>query len=177
MCQKKKRIRKVRPDLRIIISSATIEAQLFVDYFNDEEGGGGFEQRKHSSAQPDDPTGRGGPPPRKKSRWDIEPRAAAAATMVRLEGKAYPVEICYLESPTNDVVLTAVETVFDIHLKVREAPQNSAFSTPSSAKTDLAKNCTTAPARRHSGVPDGTRRDRSMSANDFRLLAQVILFL
>jgi len=39
--------------------------------------------------------------------------------MVRLEGKAYPVEVCYLNEATNDVVLKAVETVFDIHLKVR----------------------------------------------------------
>lgn len=40
------------------------------------------------------------------------------AVMVRLEGKSFPVEVCYLEKPTNDVVLKAVETVFDIHLKV-----------------------------------------------------------
>lgn len=38
--------------------------------------------------------------------------------MVRLEGRAFPVEIAYLEEPTNDVVGKAVETLYDIHLKV-----------------------------------------------------------
>lgn len=42
--------------------------------------------------------------------------------MVRLEGRAFPVEIAYLEEPTNDVVMKAVETVFDIHLKVSPLP-------------------------------------------------------
>jgi ATP-dependent RNA helicase DDX35 len=55
----------------------------------------------------------------KKSRWDKQEKAPKDdAVMVRLEGRAYPVEIAYLEEPTADVVLKAVETVFDIHLKV-----------------------------------------------------------
>jgi len=62
-------------------------------------------------------------PPQKKSRWDKKEKLAPIkkdeAVMVRLEGKAYPVEVCYLNEATNDVVLKAVETVFDIHLKVR----------------------------------------------------------
>ncbi|GAA6021662.1 hypothetical protein JCM11491_001350 [Sporobolomyces phaffii] len=108
-----KKIRKVRPELRIIISSATIEAQLFVDYFNS------------STTSPrgasDGAAGREAEPPRKKSRWDKKEKVTTTArddaVMVRLEGKAFPVEICYLDEPTNDVVLKAVETVFDIHLK------------------------------------------------------------
>lgn len=60
------------------------------------------------------------PPPSKKSRWDKQEKAPKAeAVMVRLEGRAYPVEIAYLEEATADVVLKVVETVFDIHLKVR----------------------------------------------------------
>lgn len=49
------------------------------------------------------------------------------AVMVRLEGRTFPVEIAYLDDPTNDVVGKAVETVYDIHLKVRRL---SPFSAP-----------------------------------------------
>ncbi|GAA5970073.1 hypothetical protein JCM11641_000256 [Rhodosporidiobolus odoratus] len=98
-----KKIRRVRPSLRIIISSATIEAQSFVDFFNEDE------PRKDA------------PPPAKKSRWDKKekekPPKPDDAVMVRLEGRAFPVEIAYLDEPTNDVVTKAVETVYDIHLK------------------------------------------------------------
>ncbi|GAA5876533.1 hypothetical protein JCM8547_009418 [Rhodosporidiobolus lusitaniae] len=103
-----KKIRRVRPSLRIIISSATIEAQSFVDFFN-------TTSTSSSSHLPSD-----APPPAKKSRWDKKEKEKAPvdeAVMVRLEGRAFPVEIAYLEEPTNDVVLSAVETVFDIHLK------------------------------------------------------------
>jgi len=100
------RIRKVRPELRIIISSATIEAQQFVDFFNTTN------SLPPSSSDSDRPT--------KRSRWDKREKEVVKrdeAVMVRLEGKSFPVEVCYLEKPTNDVVLKAVETVFDIHLK------------------------------------------------------------
>ncbi|GAA6026849.1 hypothetical protein JCM8097_005905 [Rhodosporidiobolus ruineniae] len=107
-----KKIRRVRPSLRIIISSATIEAQSFVDFFNDTS----------SSFKPSSSSTTGdGQPPAKKSRWDKKEKEKLPdpdeAVMVRLEGKAYPVEIAYLEEPTNDVVMKAVETVYDIHLK------------------------------------------------------------
>lgn len=62
------------------------------------------------------------PPPAKKSRWDKKEKEEPKldeAVMVRLEGKAFPVEIAYLEEPTSDIVMKVVETVFDIHLKVR----------------------------------------------------------
>ncbi|GAA5900695.1 uncharacterized protein JCM6883_002924 [Sporobolomyces salmoneus] len=115
-----KKIRKIRPELRIIISSATIEAQLFVDYFNDStstsEPPSTLLTNLNGSSSTD-----AGEPPRKKSRWDkkekLPPPVKDQAVMVRLEGKAFPVEVCYLEEATNDVVLKAVETVFDIHLK------------------------------------------------------------
>jgi len=102
----------VRPELRIIISSATIEAQQFVDFFNNNN-------HNNSPSTTSDDSNR----PTKRSRWDKKEKEVEKkrddAVMVRLEGKSFPVEICYLEQPTNDVVLKAVETVFDIHLKVK----------------------------------------------------------
>ncbi|GAA5951810.1 hypothetical protein JCM8115_005246 [Rhodotorula mucilaginosa] len=109
-----KKIRRVRPELRVVISSATIEAQHFVDFFN---------SQPPPSSVPSSGIKSGEdmlPPPSKKSRWDKKEREEVKlddAVMVRLEGKAFPVDIAYLEEPTNDVVLKAVETIFDIHLK------------------------------------------------------------
>lgn len=99
--------------MRIIISSATIEAQAFVDFFN---------TQPPSAAVPS--SGLKGsedmlPPPSKKSRWDKQEKVAKSdAVMVRLEGRAFPVEVAYLQEPTADLVLKVVETIFDIHLKV-----------------------------------------------------------
>ena len=74
-----KKIRKRRPELRIIVSSATLEAQKFVDFFASEE-----------------------------SLEDV-------CKVVSIEGRSYPVDMLYLEQPTDDYVSKAVETVFNIH--------------------------------------------------------------
>ncbi|EXJ80170.1 hypothetical protein A1O1_08312 [Capronia coronata CBS 617.96] len=79
-----KKIKKRRPELRIIISSATLEAERFVDFFKDQEG---------SSDQ---------------------------CRIVSIEGRTYPVDLLYLDQPTNDYVNKAVETAFTIHQQ--EAP-------------------------------------------------------
>lgn len=60
------------------------------------------------------------PPPTKKSRWDKQDKSSNKneAIMIKLEGRVFPVEIAYLDEPTADVVMKAVETIYDIHLKV-----------------------------------------------------------
>lgn len=111
------RIRRVRPSLRVIISSATIEAQSFVDFFHTQPPSAAVPSSGINPSEDMLP-----PPPAKKSRWDkLEKVPKSDAVMVRLEGRSFPVEIAYLEQPTADVVLKVVETVFDIHLKVRGA--------------------------------------------------------
>ncbi|SCV69095.1 BQ2448_2115 [Microbotryum intermedium] len=108
-----KKIRRVRPSLRIIISSATIDAQSFVDYFNTLPPSASIAS---SGINPKDDSHL--PPPAKRSRWDDKRKPAKSeAVMVRLEGRSYPVDIAYLDEPVADLVLKVVETVFDIHLK------------------------------------------------------------
>ncbi|KAM0754168.1 P-loop containing nucleoside triphosphate hydrolase protein [Meredithblackwellia eburnea MCA 4105] len=107
-----KKIRRVRPSLRIIISSATIDAASFVDFFNSQPPSS---STLSSGLKPSDDHL---PPPAKKSRWDSKDKAPKDdAIMFRLEGKAFPVEIAYLEEPTADLVQTVVETVYSIHLQ------------------------------------------------------------
>lgn len=80
-----KKIRKRRSDLRIIVSSATLQAEDFLEFFAlaDEEQG---------SYAPGGSIGR----------------------IVSLEGRMYPVDIHYLISPVEDYVERAVKTVFEI---------------------------------------------------------------
>lgn len=81
-----KKIRKRRSDLRIVISSATLQAEDFLRFFSDEH---------------DEKNG-------------IEPETFVG-NIVSLEGRMYPVDTLFLEEPAEDYVEKAVKTVFDIH--------------------------------------------------------------
>lgn len=74
-----KKIKKRRPELRIVVSSATLEAERFSDFFKHE--GDSDEQCR----------------------------------IVSIEGRTYPVDILYLDQPTDDYVEKAVQTAFTIH--------------------------------------------------------------
>lgn len=90
-----KKIMKKRSDLRIVVSSATIQAEDFLRFFEVE--------------------------PEVTSKPGIEGKATAQKSevgrIISLEGRSYPVDIQYLSSPAEDYVERAVETVMDIHTK------------------------------------------------------------
>src|SRR6201996_5653272 len=88
-----KKIRKRRPDLRIIVSSATLQAEDFLRFFAGDE------------VRAEDPNGELG---------------GSVGRIISLEGRMYPVDIHYLEEPAEDYVERAVKTVFDIHEKEAE---------------------------------------------------------
>jgi len=75
------RVCRKRPSLRVIVSSATLDATAFLEFFS----------------SPPEPIG---------------------TIIVSLEGRAYPVQIAYLEEPTQDYVRKAAETVISIHKQV-----------------------------------------------------------
>ena len=81
-----KKIRKRRTDLRIVVSSATLQAEDFLRFFSGEEitqNGKGSENN--------------------------------LGRIISLEGRMYPVDTLFLEEPAEDYVERAVKTVFDIH--------------------------------------------------------------
>lgn len=78
-----KKIRKKRPDLRIVISSATLQAEDFLRLFTESEADG---------------------------------KTSEIGQIISLEGRMYPVDILYLEEPTEEYVEKAVKTVADIHV-------------------------------------------------------------
>lgn len=88
-----KKVMKRRPDLRIIVSSATLQAEDFLHFFAGEE-----------------------------FKNDAEPGelGGSVGRIISLEGRMYPVDTLFLESPVEDYVERAVKTVFDIHLQEDE---------------------------------------------------------
>ena len=73
------------------MSSATLDAQAFLDFFNS--------NTSVTGAKPD-------------------PSHKLDATIVSLEGRMYPVEVAYLAEPTPDYVREAVRTIWGIHMQV-----------------------------------------------------------
>lgn len=82
-----KKIRKRRSDLRIIVSSATLQAEDFLNFFAPANDEGGV---------PDQVPG------------------GTVGRIVSLEGRMFPVDIHYLTSPVEDYVERAVQTVYEI---------------------------------------------------------------
>ncbi|RWA05482.1 hypothetical protein EKO27_g9624 [Xylaria grammica] len=82
-----KKIRKRRPELRIIISSATLQAEEFLHF---------FAERSEDQEPTDD-------------------KASQVGAIISLKGRTYPVDVLYLESPAEDYVEKVVSTVFEIH--------------------------------------------------------------
>lgn len=82
-----KKILKRRPELRIIVSSATLQAEDFLNFFtnNDEA--------------------------------PLDDQNQPKGTIISLEGRTHPIDILYLDSPTEEYVEKAITTVFGIHSK------------------------------------------------------------
>ncbi|KAL8721111.1 MAG: hypothetical protein Q9225_002134 [Loekoesia sp. 1 TL-2023] len=82
-----KKIRKRRTDLRIVVSSATLQAEAFLRFFTGSEPNG----TANGSA------------------------GGETGQIISLEGRMYPVDDLFLEEPAEDYVEKAVKTVFNIH--------------------------------------------------------------
>ena len=83
-----KKIRKKRPDLRIVVSSATLQAEDFLRFFAGED---------YDAASPD------------------EQKGGSTGRIISLEGRMYPVDIHYLSTPAEDYLTSAVSTIFTLH--------------------------------------------------------------
>ncbi|XP_058143069.1 probable ATP-dependent RNA helicase DHX35 isoform X2 [Dasypus novemcinctus] len=77
-----KKIQKKRGDLRLIVASASLDAEKFRDFFNQNE--------------TNDPT-------------------RDTCVILTVEGRTFPVDIFYLQSPVPDYIKSTVETVMKIH--------------------------------------------------------------
>jgi ATP-dependent RNA helicase DDX35 len=83
-----KKVLRKREDLRVVVSSATLEAERFLDFFAPDDG-----EKVHG-----------------KSKEEY-------GKIIGIEGRTYPVEIQYAIEPTNNYVESIVEAVMNIHTK------------------------------------------------------------
>jgi ATP-dependent RNA helicase DDX35 len=81
-----KKILRKRPELRVVVSSATIDAERFLDFFapDEDEKVNGLSKEEYGC-------------------------------IIGIQGRVHPVEMQYLASPTSDYVNRAVDTIIDIH--------------------------------------------------------------
>ncbi|NXC43556.1 DHX35 helicase, partial [Penelope pileata] len=77
-----KKIQKKRGDLRLIVASATLDAEKFRDFFNQNDTG--------------DPS-------------------KDTSVILTVEGRTFPVDIFYIQSPVPDYIKSTVETAMKIH--------------------------------------------------------------
>ncbi|KAL3821812.1 hypothetical protein ACHAXA_003314 [Cyclostephanos tholiformis] len=134
-----KKIRRARPQLRIVICSATLDAESFLEYFvggrrrrrkckNGREemtikrtGGG---EKNNDDGVNDEPRQR-----KRKSRWgkihdgttandaeegDEDGRDLTDGTIISVDGRQHPVDVMYVNEPVSDYVKSTVETALRI---------------------------------------------------------------
>ncbi|KAI4102666.1 MAG: hypothetical protein L6R37_004256 [Teloschistes peruensis] len=82
-----KKIRRRRADLRIIVSSATLQAKNFLRFFTETEADSKTKGNTNSEL----------------------------GQIISLEGRMYPVDVLFLEEPAENYIEKAVKTVMDIH--------------------------------------------------------------
>jgi ATP-dependent RNA helicase DDX35 len=88
-----KKIMKRRPELRIVVSSATLQAEDFLRFFAGDQ---------------------------IQNEIGLNGMGGSAGRIISLEGRMYPVDILFLESPAEDYIERTVKTIFDIHLQEAE---------------------------------------------------------
>jgi len=89
-----KKIKKKRPELRIVVSSATLQAEEFLKFFSEPS-------KKHKEGV-------------EQNMGDEEQKDVR---IVSIQGRTHPVDLLFLDAPTEDYVGRAIQTVFDIHAK------------------------------------------------------------
>ncbi|CAI5996219.1 unnamed protein product [Closterium sp. NIES-65] len=87
-----KKVMRRRPDLRLVISSATLAADDVAAFFD----------TSHEKPKPLSSQGLNTLPSRKPA-------------IISVEGRSHPVQLLYLEEPTSDYLQTALDTVLAIH--------------------------------------------------------------
>lgn len=117
-----KKIRRVRPDLRLVVCSATLDAEAFLEFFV------GKKQTDKESKQRSDEKRR----KKRKSRWgriDDNSDATKGATssvdgidtdlrngtIISVDGRQHPVDIMYSREPVSDYIQSTIETALQIH--------------------------------------------------------------
>jgi ATP-dependent RNA helicase DDX35 len=98
------RILKKRPELRVVVSSATLDAENFYDFFSN-KGRGGRTEGNHLNRNQEE-----------------------NVYIMSIPGRVYPVDIHYLQQPCSNYKNTTVETIFNIHDFVSSGLNSTRYS-------------------------------------------------
>lgn len=98
-----KKIRRKRPDLRIVVCSATIDAEDFLDFFVAPK----TQKRRRRKRRWDNPEPTSGTEPDHSTTTD-------QGTIISVDGRQHSVDILYLEQPTSNYIRCTVETALKI---------------------------------------------------------------
>lgn len=110
-----KKIQRRRPELRIIISSATLQAEEYLAYFSaveDAESKADSNMRKTMAANA---LTRAGEEEDDCDTVGSTEDRESPGRIVSLEGRTYPIDILYLEKAADDYMEKAIGTVLEIH--------------------------------------------------------------
>ncbi|KAL9190234.1 hypothetical protein ACHAXT_007445 [Thalassiosira profunda] len=116
-----KKIRRARPELRVVVCSATLDAEAFLEFFV-----GKARKRKQKKASEEQPK------KKRKSRWgrvgddatannqskQVEATEEAClddGAIISVDGRQHPVDILYKQDPVSDYVKSTVELALQIH--------------------------------------------------------------
>ena len=115
-----KKIRRVRPDLRVVVCSATLDAGAFLEFFV-----GKKKKKKKKDKVEDDKVDTA---KRKRSRWGrVHDEKSVKApeennksmvdegTIISVDGRLHPVDVMYIQQPVADYVKSTVEVALKIH--------------------------------------------------------------
>lgn len=121
-----KKIRRQRKDLRVILCSATMDAQAFLDFFV----GTGKHQQQIITTPSTTPTTEQQQRPTKRPRWGPPPVTGenhkeskkddndedflTKGTIISVDGRQHAVDILYAEKPVQNYLTTMIETAVSI---------------------------------------------------------------
>ena len=115
-----KKIRRVRPELRVVVCSATLDAAAFLDFFagkksKKKEPSEKQQPRKRKSrwGRVDDATNNTNQPSQTSSQEVIT--ALTDGTIISVDGRQHPVDVMYIKEPVSDYVKSTVEIALQIH--------------------------------------------------------------
>ena len=120
-----KKIRRVRPQLRVVVCSATLDAQAFLEFFVGGKSSSSLSKKRKEQKNMDEKQ----TTKKRKSRWgkvedattNIKESAKASSqdltdgTIISVDGRQHPVDIMYKQEPVSDYVKSTVEIALQIH--------------------------------------------------------------
>jgi ATP-dependent RNA helicase DDX35 len=108
-----KKICRKRKDLRVIICSATIDAQSFLDFFVDPQNA--VEGNRKKRSRWGEPLAKNEPVPSIKEESVKTISVTGKGTIISVDGRQYPVDVLYLAQPAQNHITKMIETIIAIH--------------------------------------------------------------